>query len=270
MSYILEALKRAQAEREQGHVPGLHAQPLPHTAAPHESRWRLWWIGAVALIAGATLITLLLWKSQVFTAADVGFAGSTAAQSKASSPSVVPAASPPPSPFVVGGTVASVTVTAPQPAPQSAPLPVAAAPVPSSPPPPPVPPPPQAVARPIPQAVPQPVAPPAAKSPVAAAPPAAPKASVPAAPLPTAAASAPVEGSRIYTQAELPEDIRRDLPKLAVSGSVYSSNPAQRMLVLNGQVMQEGGTPGGDVVLEQIRPKSAVLRFRGYRYSLEF
>jgi general secretion pathway protein B len=70
--------------------------------------------------------------------------------------------------------------------------------------------------------------------------------------------------------AELPEDIRRDLPKLVVSGSVYSSNPAQRMLVLNGLVVQEGGTPHNDVVLEQIRPKSAVLLFKGYRYKLDF
>jgi general secretion pathway protein B len=78
------------------------------------------------------------------------------------------------------------------------------------------------------------------------------------------------EPPRLYTLAELPEEIRRDLPKLVVSGSVYSTNPAQRMVVLNGQVVQEGGTPGGEVVLEQIRANSAVLQFRGYRYTLAF
>ncbi|MFO1267813.1 MAG: hypothetical protein U1F67_14180 [Rubrivivax sp.] len=29
MSYILDALRRAESERERGQVPGLHAQPVP-------------------------------------------------------------------------------------------------------------------------------------------------------------------------------------------------------------------------------------------------
>ena len=33
MSYILDALRRADAERERGAVPGLHAQPVPPVSA---------------------------------------------------------------------------------------------------------------------------------------------------------------------------------------------------------------------------------------------
>lgn len=69
---------------------------------------------------------------------------------------------------------------------------------------------------------------------------------------------------------ELPADVQRDLPKLAISGGVYSDNPAQRMLIVNGQVVGEGAEPAPGVVLEQIRSKTAVLKFRGYRYGVPY
>jgi general secretion pathway protein B len=61
-----------------------------------------------------------------------------------------------------------------------------------------------------------------------------------------------------------------DAPKLAISGGVYSNNPAQRMLIVNGLVFNEGSEVGPGVVLEQIRPKGAVLRFRGSRYTVSY
>jgi general secretion pathway protein B len=61
-----------------------------------------------------------------------------------------------------------------------------------------------------------------------------------------------------------------DAPKLAVSGGVYSSNPAQRMLIVNGQVFNEGSEVAPGVVLDEIKSKTAVLRFRGARYTVTF
>jgi general secretion pathway protein B len=61
-----------------------------------------------------------------------------------------------------------------------------------------------------------------------------------------------------------------DAPKLAISGGVYSANAAQRMLIVNGQVFNEGGEVEPGMVLEEIRPKAAVLRFRGSRYSVPY
>lgn len=61
-----------------------------------------------------------------------------------------------------------------------------------------------------------------------------------------------------------------DAPKLAISGGVYSTNPAQRMLIVNGQVFNEGSEVGPGVVLEQIRPKGAVLKFRNSRYTVSY
>jgi general secretion pathway protein B len=42
------------------------------------------------------------------------------------------------------------------------------------------------------------------------------------------------------------------------------------MLVVNGQVFNEGGEVAPGLVLEQIRPNQAVLRWRGQRYGLRY
>lgn len=70
--------------------------------------------------------------------------------------------------------------------------------------------------------------------------------------------------------ADLPVEIQRDLPRLAISGGVYSDNVAQRMLIVGGAVVNEGSEVAPGVVLEQIRPRQAVLRFRGWRYSVPY
>ena len=83
---------------------------------------------------------------------------------------------------------------------------------------------------------------------------------VPAAP-PPPAAEAPIP-----RLAELPEAIRRDVPRLVISGSVYSDDPRGRFAMINGDVLREGAQIGPDHVLEQIRPRELVFRFRGQRY----
>ena len=56
MSYVLDALRRAEAERQRGNVPGLHAQTLPAPEAARESpdrapgRWGPW-LGVAVLVA---------------------------------------------------------------------------------------------------------------------------------------------------------------------------------------------------------------------------
>ena len=43
MSYVLDALRRAEAERARGAVPGLNTQPLAEPAAPPPQRGPLPW-----------------------------------------------------------------------------------------------------------------------------------------------------------------------------------------------------------------------------------
>lgn len=69
---------------------------------------------------------------------------------------------------------------------------------------------------------------------------------------------------------QLPENVRSQLPPLAVGGSIYSSSAADRSLIVDGRILRENDRLNADLTLEQIRPKSAVFRFRGYRFEVGF
>ena len=72
------------------------------------------------------------------------------------------------------------------------------------------------------------------------------------------------------TKAELPDDIRKQLPPLNTSGAMYSDTPAARMVIFNGQVFHEGDKLTPDLVLEQIMLKGAILSFKGQRFSISY
>ncbi|HSI48825.1 MAG TPA: general secretion pathway protein GspB [Ideonella sp.] len=231
MSYILDALRRAEAdrERERGQVPGLHTQTLPGsepTRAASPRRWLPWAGGGLLLLAGVGAGS---WWTQREPATPLPApAPQVAAQTEA--PVISPA--PVPVPVPTAPPAAQPVVSVPAPAASSIYLPQT----------------PPAVA-----AKPRTVAP----EPAPAPPPA-----VAATPAPAPAAA---EG-RPPLVSELPESLRRELPKLAISGSVYSDDPASRFLIVNGEVLHEGAKLGADLVLEQIRPHELVLRFKGQRY----
>ncbi len=89
-----------------------------------------------------------------------------------------------------------------------------------------------------------------------------------------AAASAPGTGAaapvRIYAQNELPDEVRRGVPALVVNGSVFSKNPADRFLIINGQIVREKDAVAPDVVLEQIKLRAAVLVTKGFRFEITY
>jgi general secretion pathway protein B len=230
MSYILDALRRAEAdrERERGRVPGLHTHPLSGTeAAPAAGprRWLPWAGGGLLLIAG------------------IG-AGSW----WASAPPEAAAPVPPPAPAPLA-TAAPPPATLPAPAAPAATVAPAAQTATAVPPP-------AASASPYLPPMPPPAA-------VGAAP--APRRGSVAGPAP-AAQPAPAPEAPIPRLSDLPESMRREMPKLTISGSVYSDDPASRFVMINGEVAREGAKLGADLVLEQIGPRELVLRFKGQRY----
>ena len=88
---------------------------------------------------------------------------------------------------------------------------------------------------------------------------------------PPAPASTPASAvERIYAVNELPEEIRRSLPALPIGGAMYSKNAADRMLIVGGQILHEGDTIAPELKLEQIRLKSAVFRYKSYRYEVSY
>jgi general secretion pathway protein B len=68
------------------------------------------------------------------------------------------------------------------------------------------------------------------------------------------------------TLAQLPAAQRLAIPPLALSGSVYSTDPASRFLMVKGEVVREGAELAPGWRLEEIRPQEIVLRFQGLRY----
>jgi general secretion pathway protein B len=75
---------------------------------------------------------------------------------------------------------------------------------------------------------------------------------------------------RVYSLKELPDDIRNGLPALAVGGATYSENAASRMLIVNGNIFHEGDKLTPEVTLQQIKLRTAVLTYRGYRYFINY
>ncbi len=234
MSYILDALKKADAEREQGQVPGLHT-PVPYAAPkPHHlarSPWP-WVIAAGVAVAGLGLGATWWWPRTVAV---------TAASSAAPGAAM---------PHVASAQPVVSTAQAPSPAPSAATPPPAAIEPPPRPP---------AEVKPV---VPATRTPP---RPVANEP-----ATQPAGRAPIHVDPAPPSSAKVPTLAELPDEVRRNLPALSVSGAMYSDHPANRMLLVNNRVFHEGDQPAAGLVLEEIRLKSAVFRYRGTRYAVSY
>ncbi|HEY8027771.1 MAG TPA: general secretion pathway protein GspB [Burkholderiaceae bacterium] len=69
---------------------------------------------------------------------------------------------------------------------------------------------------------------------------------------------------------DLPPNIQRELPQVSVNGYIYAKNPADRSVLINKRLMHEGETIAPDLVLEKMTPKGAVLNFKGYRYRIAY
>lgn len=251
MSYVLDALRRADAERQRGALPGLQSQPQAPVAADAGPRsttaFALMGAGAVGLLAlGAALAWWLLKAPD----APAPVAPTTRPPAVLARPAPVPPVPAPSAPSATPATPATATL------------------------------PPEPIPMPEPVAKVDTASPPkAAASAVAATPPAAsaaaarvPAASAAAARVPAASAATtpPPATERLPTLAELPEALRRQIPALQPGGAMDSPQPSARLLIVNGQPFREGDQLAPGLTLLQIRLRSAVLDFRGTRFELRY
>ncbi len=235
MSYILDALKRADADRERGAVPNLRT-PTQHRAgveAEHEppafsqpARSK-WWIALAVLLAAAVPGTWLLLRQPTPASDAVPTAANADATNTAPSTSMQPAPAADEPALVQADSLDGLGQTD-KPGPEQNPEPIL-------------------TPRPAPPVPKPPAATPAPEPSTAEAPPPPP---VPPAP---AASAAPANA-----------------PPLKVSGTTYSQNPALRMLIANGKVVQEGQEVEPGLKLEVIGPRSAVFNFQGSRYNVNY
>ena len=233
MSYILEALKKAQAERQLGSAPTLHATPIQAAAPLHAagSRNTLWIaLGCAAVVAIAAAVAW--WRP-----AAPGAPAVLAVQPIQAEMPVVVAAPQAPGPVIMAPPPVTVPIAVAPPV-AAAPVPIAVAPVP-------------------------PVRAPVAR----VAPPVAPVGPV-APPAPAAEAPAPEENLPFMSQ--LPEPQRSELPTVVFGGYMYSKNPADRLLLIDKVLRHEGEEVAPGLILEQLQPKAAVMNYRGTRYRVAY
>jgi general secretion pathway protein B len=253
MSYILEALKKAQAERQLGSAPTIHAPTVHAIPAGRANRTPVV-IGIAAGVLVLAAAALFTWRQQIAAPvpapAPQGGAAPVANGAPQPVAAPVPAIAPPP--------VESAAPSAP--APQVAllgdPEPAhKAAPVPARP---------KAPALASPAATPvQRTVPAAEHGDVVAA--------RPTAAVPAPAVPPPVAAEEAYRMlGELPEPVRRELPKVAVGGYIYSPNPAERLLLIDKVLRREGEEVAPGLVLEKLLPKAALMNYKGFRYRVPY
>lgn len=229
MSYILEALRRAEAQRQQqsAEPPGLGsangigvpvvpppAAPDPAPAAAGPASGRAGWLaGSVAVaVLGLAAVVVLQATRPATGPAPASPAPTAASETPTTAAPPPPTAMPAPPPPTEA---APAPILQPAPAPAPAPVPV------------------QEAARPAP--------PPTTARPTSAA---------------------------VPRYGDLPESVRSTLPAISVQGVTWSENPALRHLIVNGRVLQEGQSIGPEHVLEQIGRDGSVLNHRGQRYRI--
>lgn len=261
MSYILDALKKADSERQHGKMPDIYSrQPSSDTLENEESTWSkpiIWFLLAVIVVLlGAALLFNTVFRTQPAVI-------------------VVPAqvASQP-----VAAAVANIPVVPALQSSAAAPVPVAA-PAPASPPVAPSTPPPASAEAPAP-------ATPATTEPVNLQ--ASSKTSIPAAKeqhaqhhatesashaskkaAPTKDADLAIE-TVSTTLRDLPLNIQNEIPTVTVGGYIYSSKREDCQLLINKLLLREGEQVAPGLKLERMMPHSAILSYKGYRYRISY
>jgi general secretion pathway protein B len=240
MSYILDALKKAETERNPD--ASVNARTMPEMSAfipppaqiraPRNTPWL--WPGMTAVaIAIAALAWLKPWQQQ---------SAQVAAAPLPPAPAVAAQAPPAPPPLAA----APAETTAPPPRVAKADTPPAAK---SE----------SRKAAPAKQAAEKRPA----KSQASSGP-------VPAKQAKPEPAAPPGNDARIASVQELPVHIQTEIPRLAVTGYIYSPNKAERTVLINGRLLREGEQVAPGLVLEQLTQSGMVLSYKGYRYRTSY
>lgn len=66
---------------------------------------------------------------------------------------------------------------------------------------------------------------------------------------------------------ELPPPIQREIPAMTVQLHSYSSNPSERLVYINSSRMREGESLMPGLRLEQITPDGMIFSYKGYRFK---
>lgn len=238
MSFILDALRKSDQQRQRGAAPTLMSAPVPATQ-PKPFTW--WWyamLAAVLMSAGVLIGWLHQWQPESMDQAvqpGIGRNPEASAQKLTAAP--LPA-------------VTEIPGKPVQLQPPLEPTPTQAAPPAVTPP--------EATAKPV-MPAPQPVEAPAGSR-VATAPTSVPE---------QHAATSPGEAPRatgVMALTELPPALQQEIAKLAILAHSYASKPKDRFVFINDRMWREEESPLPGLKLEQITPEGMIFSYKGYRF----
>jgi len=230
MSFILDALRKAEHERDRRILPGIVDAPKAHTGR-HTLRWIIGLGAALFVINSVALVVLLMRDPRPASPSAVPIEGVASAPRSVTAPQVSP------SPATATATAAAPSAGAVRPLSEEVVAGARSTPYTDVPPTPSV----------------RAVAPARATAP----PPA-------ARPMPEPDPST----AGLPTRRQLPAALASALPPISVDLHVYSAVAAQRFMVISGQRAGEGATIAGGIVIEKITPDGAIAVFRGTRFLL--
>ena len=68
---------------------------------------------------------------------------------------------------------------------------------------------------------------------------------------------------------EMPESVKQAIPDMTFAGHVYSSNPAQRSVIINGSAMGEGDLLMNGLSIDQITDKGVIFDYQSQRFRID-
>jgi general secretion pathway protein B len=87
----------------------------------------------------------------------------------------------------------------------------------------------------------------------------------PVEPQPVAHNETPIK-NKIYSVKELPASLQQNLPDFSISTHLYSGDTTSRVIRVNGQMLREGQILSAGLKLEEITPDGVIFSFQNYRF----
>lgn len=236
MSYILDALRRSDQQRQRGMTPTLHAAPATVVGVKQPASLFYVLLAATLLVGGMAIGWLRPWQAPQAATQSSPIAARPLTPELGQTPSVAQ----PPLPIKVSNQV--VEKPSPRAMPQVASISAPPALMDDKP---------QRERMAPPKAV---VTPPQEKT----------KPMAEQATTPASTDMPPDQSVRSF--AELPASIRQEIPKISISGHVYAAEAEGRLVGINDQLMREGDSPAPGLKLEEITSDGMVFSYKKYRF----
>jgi len=89
----------------------------------------------------------------------------------------------------------------------------------------------------------------------------------PVEPQSVAYSEAPIK-NKLYSLKELPASVQQSLPDFSISTHLYSADSASRMVRINGQILREGEHLNAGVKVDEITSDGVIFLFQDYRFRV--